>query len=183
MKTNNKNNAFTLIEMVGVLAVIAILAALLVPKIFAAINDSRFSNTVASINSCKTATMDYFGKTGSIPLDGAFDTTLVSSNCLERPLACKIATSSLIQVTNVAKGGPGTGAAYQLDGSTAITGGVVVQCKLTGVALADAKELSRRIDGEGTLSPTGGTDALGRVVYGAAETDGSYNVFVYIAHK
>jgi prepilin-type N-terminal cleavage/methylation domain-containing protein len=42
MKTNTKrnpklNSAFTLIEMIGVLAVIAILAAVLIPKVFEAI--------------------------------------------------------------------------------------------------------------------------------------------------
>jgi prepilin-type N-terminal cleavage/methylation domain-containing protein len=65
MKTRkqiNNRSGFTLIEMVGVLAVIAILAALLVPKIFAAINDSRYSSAVSSINSVKAASMSYFAK-------------------------------------------------------------------------------------------------------------------------
>jgi prepilin-type N-terminal cleavage/methylation domain-containing protein len=43
-KTNN-NKGFTLIEMIGVLAVIAILAALLIPKVFQAITEARI-NTV-----------------------------------------------------------------------------------------------------------------------------------------
>ena len=38
---------FTLIEMIGVLALIAILASLLLPKIYEAINGSRISNTTA----------------------------------------------------------------------------------------------------------------------------------------
>src|SRR5215470_16307586 len=39
-----RSRGFTLIEMIGVLAVIAILAALLVPKIFEAINNARVNN-------------------------------------------------------------------------------------------------------------------------------------------
>ena len=187
MKTNKKNNAFTLIEMVGVLAVIAILAALLVPKIFAAINDSRFSNTVASINSVKTATMSYFGKVGSFPAAGTvtFDTLLVTTNCMERPLACKIATGASAQVQASLGTTAGTTYCYSLDGTTTIpAGSTVVECVLTNVAAADALELSTRIDGAGTLSPGTSTtgDTLGRVIY-ANPVAGLAEVHVYIAHK
>jgi prepilin-type N-terminal cleavage/methylation domain-containing protein len=204
MKTNRNNgqrSAFTLIEMVGVLAVIAILAALLVPKIFAAINDSRFSNTVASINSCKTATMDYFGKKGTFGANStAFDTELVKENCLERPLAVRLAETSasaevvaltacanLAAVTALA----GAGGNYVLDGLTPLKGGQVVQIKLSGVVVEDARELSRRIDGETSAVPSlttaeGAitTDTLGRVTYETAAAAGALvDVFIYVAHK
>src|SRR3989442_1205450 len=58
--------AFTLIEMIGVLAVIAILAALLIPKIFEAINNARISNALVSYNTVKTACMDHYAKYGGI---------------------------------------------------------------------------------------------------------------------
>src|SRR6266704_6062192 len=61
-----KANAFTLIEMIGVLAVIAILAALLIPKIFEAINNARINNAVVSYNTVKAACMDHYGKYGAI---------------------------------------------------------------------------------------------------------------------
>src|SRR5213079_1357914 len=57
---------FTLIEMIGVLAVIAILASMLIPKIFEAINSARINNTVQSYNAIKTAVMDHYGKYGAI---------------------------------------------------------------------------------------------------------------------
>src|SRR5260370_25833311 len=60
------NQAFTLIEMIGVLAVIAILASMLIPKIFEAINSARINNAAVSYNAIKTAVMDHFGKYGSI---------------------------------------------------------------------------------------------------------------------
>ena len=189
MKTNTKNttnHGFTLIEMVGVLAVIAILAALLVPKIFAAINDSRFSSSISTINSCKTATMDYFGKAGNFPAVGTadFDSVLVRSNCLERPLACRLAeTGAHMQVTNVALCA-GAAKDYLLDGATSLptTAGQVVECVLNGVARADAYELSRRIDGDTlSVSTIANADTLGRVVYEA--TTDPVDVYIYIAHK
>src|SRR5262245_44842007 len=64
-----KAQGFTLIEMIGVLAVIAILAALLIPKIFNAINDSRVNNAVVSYNTIKAASAEHYAKYG------AFDKT------------------------------------------------------------------------------------------------------------
>jgi prepilin-type N-terminal cleavage/methylation domain-containing protein len=202
MKTNTKNttnHGFTLIEMVGVLAVIAILAALLVPKIFAAINDSRYSSSVASINACKTATMDYFGKKGTFGAAGvatAFDSELVKENCLERPLACKVAETSAKAIVTpivVADAPTGVGGAYTLTGVAAdkITGSQVVEIELQGVAPSDALELSKRIDGADsgvaltTLTAADATlaDVNGRVTYVASVAGAPVTVFIYIAHK
>src|SRR5216117_1013157 len=58
--------AFTLIEMIGVLAVIAILASLLIPKIFEAINNARINNALISYNTVKAACMDHYAKFGAI---------------------------------------------------------------------------------------------------------------------
>jgi prepilin-type N-terminal cleavage/methylation domain-containing protein len=186
MKTNKKNNAFTLIEMVGVLAVIAILAALLVPKIFAAINESRFNNTVASINSVKTASMSYFGKYGKfggIAGNGAagvhWDSVLVTENFLERPFQTKIADSWDISVETIA-----TGTQFNLDGSNAIAGNYVITAYLTNVDLVDAQELSKRFDGDNlSTGTTNLVDSLGRVeyTYSAASTPGL--VRIYLGHK
>lgn len=193
MKTNTKNVAnhgFTLIEMVGVLAVIAILAALLVPKIFAAINDSRISSAVSSVNACKTATMTYFGKTAAFPETNSFDGVLVGEKLMDQLLNCKIAeTSSAAAVVPIAitavgsLDGKGTG--FSLDGTTCITGVKVVYVKLAGVTASDAKELSRRIDGDDvTLTPAdeNAADFLGRVTHEATST-GTTDVYIYLAHK
>src|SRR5204863_216829 len=51
------SHAFTLIEMIGVLAVIALLAALLIPKIFESINNARIGQAVLSCQTIKTATL------------------------------------------------------------------------------------------------------------------------------
>src|SRR6266567_91727 len=69
-QSRKSNQAFTLIEMIGVLAVIAILASMLIPKIFEAINSARINNTVQSYNAIKTAVMDHYGKYGAINILG-----------------------------------------------------------------------------------------------------------------
>ena len=61
---NRSRAGFTMVEMTGVLAVIAILATMLVPKVLSAINDSRLNSTVGSLNAVKSATATYFGNTG-----------------------------------------------------------------------------------------------------------------------
>jgi prepilin-type N-terminal cleavage/methylation domain-containing protein len=193
MKTNtNKNNGFTLIEMVGVLAVIAILAALLVPKIFAAINESRFNNTVASINSVKTASMSYFGKYGKFggvyggPFTnnaGTWDSVLVTENFLERPFQTKIADTWAISVETIDNTATSTNV-FNLDGVTPLSGGNVVVAHLFGVDATDAVELSKRIDGDNLTSADALTaDSKGRVEYTLPVAGKVADVRIYLAHK
>lgn len=193
MKTNrqvSQRSGFTLIEMVGVLAVIAILAALLVPKIFQAISDSRLSSSAESINGIKTACMDYFGKYGSFATNDNFQTSLLASNIIDKPFATKIGVTNTVQV-KVGKGGVAA-AGYKLDGTTVATttSSIVVEAVLTGVDAADAWELSKRLDGEPSASPSltptasGTADDLGRVNYATPDpATGKTTVYVYLAHK
>jgi type II secretory pathway pseudopilin PulG len=98
-----KAGAFTLIEMIGVLAVIAILAALLIPKVFTAISNARVNNAAVSAQTVKTALADHYAKWGSIPVDASsgtavsltppvynYDTVLLKEGFLDKPFAVKI---------------------------------------------------------------------------------------------
>jgi prepilin-type N-terminal cleavage/methylation domain-containing protein len=211
MKTmqNHKQSGFTLIEMVGVLAVIAILAAILVPKIFAAIDESRYNNTVASCNGVKAAVMSYFAKVGSFPAElvagtpnADFDQNLITDGYLENPFSPKIGASADVKVA-LAATVPAPRFA-KLDGTSVAASGTVVYIDLGSIPVADAMELSRRIDGAGTATAAGAdgiintaddvpgtglteenpavSDAKGRVVYGLP-ANGRANVLVYLAHK
>ena len=179
---NQKRTAFTLIEMVGVLAVIAILMALLVPKIFAAIQDSRISNSVASLNSVKAASMSWFGKNGSFPVTTTtnFDMTLIKDGFLERPFTTRIGPTNTMKVV----AGLGGTAGYKLDGTTVSTNSTTVECKIEGVDASDALELSTRMDGP-TFSAADSTaaDDKGRVIYAAPVSGAKVTVYVYLAHK
>src|SRR5438874_3118434 len=101
---------FTLIEMIPVLALIALLASLLIPKIYEAINNSRVSNAALSYNSVKTALADHFAKFGSLTSSNGtlisggtgearyFDRCRLTEWSSDMPFSVKIGTGSYVQV-------------------------------------------------------------------------------------
>src|SRR5438067_5318564 len=186
--------AFTLIEMIGVLAVIAILASMLIPKIFEAINSARINNTVQSYNAIKTAVMDHYGKYGAINVVGpapvaaatgaqlaAYDKSILLPEALiDKAFVARVGTNWQIRaVAGVAStvAVDGVAPSYDLDGATPVAanpndaGGAafVVEAVIQGVAAADAIEISDRLDGvslsEAANSQT--ADLRGRVIYAA----------------
>jgi len=62
-----QQTGFTLMEMIGVMAVIAILAAVATPKIFDAIEDGKVSAYVGEANQLKLAAARYYKDTGKWP--------------------------------------------------------------------------------------------------------------------
>jgi type II secretory pathway pseudopilin PulG len=203
---DRKATAFTLIEMIGVLAVIAILAALLIPKIFEAINSARINNAVVSYNTIKTATMDHYGKYGKInALFGTNDQTeaqmtrydtniLMAEGLIDKPFTVKIgggdvSTNSVIRAVTPANAAGGSG--YDLAGAGGSANDVagaafVVEAVIYGATAQDALEVSQRLDGQ-ALSASSNTaaDSRGRVRY-AAPASGSGTVdalYIYIAHR
>jgi len=70
MKTSLKqNSAFTLIEMIGVLAIIGILAAVVAPRVIESIRDAKVTSAVASVSAAKTAAIGYYQRYDNFPLD------------------------------------------------------------------------------------------------------------------
>lgn len=81
--------------MIGVLAIIAILAVIIVPKVFATIQSSRVTSAVASVNSMRTAVTDFAGKYGTLPLStgtSRIDDLLVTAGILDTRFTAKIGT-------------------------------------------------------------------------------------------
>src|SRR5207247_3987293 len=153
MKINSSRKSarkgFTLIEMIGVLAVIAILASLLIPKIYEAINNARISNSALSYNTVKTALADHYAKYGSLTSSNAvnltppilnYDQVLLAEGFLDKPFQVKIGTAgntnTFVEVRAAVVGTTtpdGSNVpAYDLDGNGApandATGSAVVQC-------------------------------------------------------
>ena len=208
MKTQKKTEvqakrAFTLIEMIGVLAVIAILAALLIPKIFEAINNARVNNAAVSYNSIKTALADHYAKHGSLissngtpfaPSVGVatnFDHVLLTEGFIDKSFQVKIGdgTGNRVEVnTPVVAAGPVTAAnsAYDLAGAgitvNDAAGGAVVEALIFGVTELDAKALNDRLDGPTLGSAVGTDDLKGRVKYNTSTGNGT-TVRIYVTHR
>ncbi|MGC8990340.1 MAG: type II secretion system protein [Verrucomicrobiia bacterium] len=211
MKTQvqSKSRGFTLIEMVGVLAIIAVLSALLVPRIFSAINESRLNGAITSINSAKTAAVAYYGKYGKFggyngvdlaSTNADWDLVLLQEGLLEKPFETKLSNLSSTNahqiqlVSGVASTTAATdvNAAYNLDNNSTApnpvndaSGKWVIQAYIQGVNIDDAIELNNRMDGALDPVTKGSTTAntLGRVKYTAPAADNTVDVRVYLAHK
>jgi len=208
MKTTIKNNkatrGFTLVEMIGVLAVIAILAGMLIPKIFEAIRNSRINAAIETYNTLKTAVAEHYAKWGKfayaftdanisapdIAYTGtSFDSILLREGRIDGKAEDKIALSpgagnAYVEVL-IGKGGYGsTPIGYDLDGdgnSDTKPTSIVVQLVLKNVAGREAYELSSRLDGPALSTSDTTADNKGRVEYGAPSS-GVTDVYMYITH-
>ena len=176
MKTNTAPNGqrqsggFTLIEMIGVLAVIAILAALLLPKVANAINDAKIQGLVGSYQGLQAAETSFYGKvlslnttniangpvvaTASFPLLSYDSTALVLNGYLDHPFSSKIGTTpptvqcSLATACNNSTGYNLTGLATSTAATAATsTMSYVVECVIPGVTPADAYAVCQAING------------------------------------
>lgn len=66
------SRGFTLIEMIGVLAVVAVLAAMVLPKVFDVIAEARVNALAASVKAYETAVTQYYSDIGNLlPLDSS----------------------------------------------------------------------------------------------------------------
>jgi prepilin-type N-terminal cleavage/methylation domain-containing protein len=203
-----RQGAFTLIEMIGVLAVIAILAAVLVPKVFEAINNSRINSAALSCDTVKTAVIDHYAKFNGLNQDGssgtavtiptlpdqAYDLMLLKEQFLDKPFITKIGDGTngpvnthieliTCPLTTATVDGTGT-TGYNLSGTNTLNecnGSYLVQAVITGVSEADALALSQRMDGNTLSAPAvGNNDYAGRVKY----TKGSPTVvYIYLTHR
>lgn len=204
---------FTLIEIIGVVAVIAILAAVLTPRVISVIARGKVNGAAQSLASLKTATTDYMVKNGSLPTRdgtgstnaavsvGRFDADLVAGGFTEKLFSCSIGTQnfdetaltsrihvrSLSATATAAVTDPTAtvgGSNFNLDRDTStadFTSGQRIVCAfIPGVALSDAIELNKILDGDTNTGTA--ADTTGRCNYSAAAVDNTVTVYVYVAH-
>ena len=209
---NRRKQAFTLIEMIGVLAVIAILAAMLIPRVFSAIADAKINNAVVSTETIKTALADHYGKYGkfdaiygtngiTVPSGAtgypAYDqNVLMPEGLIDKIFQTRLGTNWTVQVRacNTLGATPSTtDQSYSLDGygTNNAAGQYVLEAVIFGVAEADAQAISARIDGAPTPSAQSLTqgqigaadDTLGRVKYAKGTSGSPTAVYIYLTHR
>ena len=91
-----QEQGFTLIEMIGVLAVVAVLAALIIPKVFDIIASSKIDALAAAIKTYETAVTKYYTDIGSVlPLNasGAPQSESSGDSATARSLAARLTLS------------------------------------------------------------------------------------------
>lgn len=210
MKTNkvHARHGFTLIEMIGVLAVIAILAAILAPKVFEAIQTSKVNNASSTITTLSQALNDHFALKGKFTNAAGTDepsttektnfvSVLQAQGLVDKAPFLKIGSLTTSPVIIVEAGLATTidaaadNAAYDLDNDVTVkkndAGGsqYTLSFVITGVAAADAKALNDKIDGVGQPFAAGALEAVetkGKVKY-TAPSGGLTTVRVYLAHR
>lgn len=203
--------AFTLIEMVGTICILAILIALIIPKIFAAIDQARINQSTSFIHAAKTAAICYYGKFGhwggtngvrittqypsGLPATDWGKDVLVKNELLEPnpgPFVGESFHIRIFPVNHNANASPSDNnadnGAYKLDFSNprandVYVGGGVVEAVIENVALEDAYALSVEIDGApGSINTTSHVDSRGAVKYNFGSA-GQGTVFVYLVHR
>jgi len=181
------SGAFTLIEMIGVLAVIAVLASVLIPKVFEAITNARLGTVPLGLNTVKIASLEHFIRYNTMASqNGAplvftgtyddFDLILLAEGLLDKPFTVKVGTNATIRLVDVSglnagsrpldENNPG---AYDLDGDG---DNDIVQAKYLLEAVIDeplrveVASVNDIMDGPGMgFSSPQGDDNKGRVVY------------------
>jgi len=105
--SRKRERGFTLIEMIGVLAVIAVLAALIIPKVFDIIASSKVDALASAVKTYETAVTKYYTDIGSVlPLNASGNPQTQSSGNSgnARSLAARLTLSSsdpLVLTTNL----------------------------------------------------------------------------------
>lgn len=158
ISSKQRQRGFTMIEMIGVLAVIAILASIVAPKIFTAINDAKINSFAANIQAVQTATIGYYKDVGTLPANESALLTKPSGATgwngpyLDKNFSSLFSSVSFTAVT-LSSVAPSTTTDFDIAGTTGTynayaSKSLIAQLTFTVVQAADAKSISGIIDGD-----------------------------------
>jgi type II secretory pathway pseudopilin PulG len=204
-----RRQAFGLLELIGILAILAILSAFVLPRMMRVASpqmtiqvssEARITEAVIALQSLQSAAATHVAQHGclacmnGVPLtfsenyDG-FAQVLLAEGVTEKPFYLTLATNSVLRLRRISSLSAGSAVdgingAYSLDssGKNTVIGAIVLEAVLPGVAGPDARALNERIDGAGPPVGAGGADKLGRVIHPPPDAQGRTDVHVYLLH-
>ncbi len=95
LKVTKKNEkGFTLIEMVGVLAVVAILGAFIAPKVFSVIEDTKSTRFAAEVNTFTTSVANWYKDIGTLQSLAAAGTVVATDTSFQVELSSNQGTTA-----------------------------------------------------------------------------------------
>lgn len=189
-------HGFTLIEMIGVVAVIGILASVAAPMIFDAIRNARVTAFVEDVNALKTAVTRYYNDTGVFPNHIPTDARENYKVLLRNPAAAPVAgwDGPYIEKDIVNpfradgyRGIVSTGNAnfqFDLDGDGNVDTTRATVLRIDNVSDTDAQRISDILDNDGdVVSGTGSWQASGRVKRYGTNSDHPHILLVYLVRE
>ncbi len=118
-----KNQAgFTLIELMIVVAIVAILAAVAIPAYQDYIVRSKVSEVSATAGACKTSVSEYYATNNGFPANAT--AAGCSTQASQYVSGLSVASTGIIQVTATSATGPFSGSYIQLSPTAASTTGI-----------------------------------------------------------
>jgi general secretion pathway protein G len=190
----SKQRGFTLMEMIGVMAVIAILVSVATPMIFDAIRNAKVTAFVEDVNMIKGAVAQYYEDTGNFPThipsdnrdrnkrlmknDSAAPVNGWNGPYLEKELGNPFTEGAYAAVLT------STNANYQfdLDGDGTADTTNVAFIRVDQVTDEEAKAISEIFDNDGSLdSGSNAWNAGGRVKRYGVNSDHAHSLLIYIS--
>ena len=189
---SQRQAGFTLMEMIGVVAVIAVLASMATPLIFDAIRNARVTAFVEDVNTIRTAVANYYKDTGEFPthiVGGTGDASqLLLTNATNNPVEGWDGPYLEFEPSNPFTSGgefrieESSAAGYQFDlngDGTADTTSVMA-VRIAGVSDTEARKISNILDNDSDVTTGNGAwYAAGRVKRFDADPDDT-RIVIYL---